>query len=122
MITDARRRKVRRRLHYSQRVARRTNATAFAGIVDDVVVSAAIAASSGKAIDKNAVLQIFTKRLIDTGLGLWTLFGLTYLSKVSGQPNQCWIGRQGDLAPGKQYVFRGQGQFAQSHAAASKVW
>ena len=60
---------VRRRLHHAPGVARGADATAFAGIGHEVVVAAVIAPGPGKAVGKDAALQILTKRLAYIGLG-----------------------------------------------------
>ena len=58
-----------RRLHHAPRVARRANATAFAGIGHEVVVPAVITLRPGKAVGKDATFEVFAKRLADIGLG-----------------------------------------------------
>ena len=62
-------RQVRRRLHHAPCVARRAHATAFAGIGDEIVVTAIVTPGSGKAVRKDAAFQIFAKGLADIGLG-----------------------------------------------------
>ena len=58
-----------RRLRHAPRVARRANATAFAGIGHEVVVPAVITLRPGKAVGKDATFEVFAKRLADIGLG-----------------------------------------------------
>ena len=58
---------VRRRLHHAPGVARRADSTALAGEGDKEVVPTVCAACAGKAMRKDAALQIFAKRLADVG-------------------------------------------------------
>ena len=60
---------VRRSLHHAPCGARGADTTAFAGKSHEVVVPAVAAASAGKAMGKDAALQIFCKRLAHIGLG-----------------------------------------------------
>jgi len=62
-------REVRRCLHHASRVARRANATAFAGIGDEIVVPTVATPRPGKAVGKDATLQIFAERLTHEGPG-----------------------------------------------------
>ena len=62
-------RQVRRCLHHAPRVARGADATAFAGIGDKIVVAAIVTPGPGKAVGKDAALQILAKGLADVGLG-----------------------------------------------------
>ena len=56
---------VRRRLHHAPGVTRGADATAFAGIGGEVVVSTVIPPRPGKAVRKDAPFQIFAKGLAD---------------------------------------------------------
>lgn len=58
-----------RRLHHAPRVARGAHAAAFAGIGHEVVMPAVITPGPGKAMGKDAALQIVAKDLADIGLG-----------------------------------------------------
>ena len=58
-----------RRLHHAPCVARGADATAFAGIGDEVVMTTIVTPGSGKAMGKDAAFQILAKRLADIGLG-----------------------------------------------------
>ena len=58
-----------RRLGHAPRVARGADTPAFAGIGDEVVVSAVITPGPGKAVRKDAAFQILLERLADIGLG-----------------------------------------------------
>ena len=58
-------RQVCRRLHHAPGVARGADATAFAGIGHEVVVSTVITPRPGKAVGKDAALQILAKGLSD---------------------------------------------------------
>ena len=60
---------VRRRLHHAPGIARGAHTPAFAGKGHEVVVPAIITTSAGKAMGKDAALQIFGKRLAHKGLG-----------------------------------------------------
>ena len=54
-------RHVRRRLHHAPGVARGADTPAFAGIGDKVVETTIVTAGAGKAMRKDAALQIFAK-------------------------------------------------------------
>jgi len=58
-----------RRLHHAPGIARGADATAFAGIGDEVVVSTIVTPRLGKTVRKDAAFQIFAKGLADIGLG-----------------------------------------------------
>jgi hypothetical protein len=60
---------MRRSLRHTPRVARGAYASAFAGEGHEVVVRAVSAAGAGKAVGKDAALQILSKRLAYIGLG-----------------------------------------------------
>jgi len=51
-------------LGHAPRVARGADATAFAGEGDQEVVPAVVTPDAGKAVGKDAALQIFAKRLL----------------------------------------------------------
>ena len=62
-------RQVHSRLHHAPRVARRADATAFAGIGHKAVVSTIVTPPPGKAVGKDATFEVFAKGLADVGLG-----------------------------------------------------
>jgi hypothetical protein len=58
-----------RRLGHAPRVARGADAPAFAGEGDQEVVSAVVAAGTGKAVGKDAAFQVLLERFAHVGLG-----------------------------------------------------
>ena len=62
-------RQVSRCLHHAPGIARGANTPAFAGIGHKIVVSTVVTPRPGKAVGKDAALQIFAKDLADIGSG-----------------------------------------------------
>ena len=60
-------RQVRGRLHHAPGIARGADATAFAGIGDEIVVSTIVTPGAGKAVGKDAAFEVFAKGLADVG-------------------------------------------------------
>ena len=98
---------VRRCLHHAPRVARGADAPAFAGIGDEVVVSTIVAPDSGKAVSKDAALQILAKGLADIGLG-----GVVIALAVE-------LAGTGQLKPGLKMI--GDGLVEQSPLGVARV-
>ena len=96
-------REVCRRLHHASRVARGADATAFAGIGHEGVVPAVITSRPGKAVRKDAALQILTKR--QTHIGHWRVV-VTLTAELAGT---------GERMPGKKVLGN---RLVQQRAAA----
>ena len=62
-------RQLRSRLHHAPGIARGADASAFAGEGDEEVLSTIVTPRPGKAVGKDAALEIFAKPLAD--IGLW---------------------------------------------------